>query len=194
MPRTQQRQNAQPQQRQRPSLWNDFFRPSSFFNDPFFSDPWQNFDTFQPLMALEDGSPEAKQQVARSAADGTVAHPSGQTWGSWMQQPAMHVKETETNYFVDLDVPGVSKTDMKLDLDETRRRITISGERKEETGDKSKGNYSSRFGSFSRSFTVPKDVIMSDIAANHVDGVLKIQMPRDGSAAAEKGPRSIDIQ
>jgi hypothetical protein len=84
-----------------------------------------------------------------------------------------------------------SKDNIKLQV--LSNTLTISGERNEESreeGDKDKpARYERRFGSFSRSFTLPKNVDVDGITANAKDGVLTVTIPK---VEAEK-PKAKEI-
>eukprot|EP00775_Hariotina_reticulata_P005750 gene5750-5990_t len=87
---------------------------------------------------------------------------------------ATDVEEDDKSYTIKADVPGI-------------------GERNEETreeGDKDKpARYERRFGSFSRSFTLPKNVDVEGISANAKDGVLTVTIPK----MEEEKPKAKDI-
>ena len=90
------------------------------------------------------------------------------------------IKETENGYVLDIEMPGVDKKDINLEL--KNGYLTISAERKtvEEEKDK-KGAFIRRerhYGSASRSFFVGKDVREEDISASLDKGVLNIFVPR----------------
>lgn len=95
--------------------------------------------------------------------------------------PSVNVKETDSNYEIDLAAPGMKKDSFKISLD--KNILTVSSENKSENEEKSEdGKYTRRefnYQSFSRSFTLPKDTVDSEnIEANYVDGILKISVPK----------------
>lgn len=95
--------------------------------------------------------------------------------------PSVNVKETDTNFDIELAVPGMKKEDFKISLD--RNILTISSEQKTESEEKNEnGKYTRRefnYQSFSRSFTLPSEVVDSEnIEANYADGILKIAIPK----------------
>ena len=95
---------------------------------------------------------------------------------SWL--PPVDVKENEKNYEVYLDLPGLSKNDVSIEVSE--RILTISGERKntiEEDNDYGccrEVNY----GKFSRSFNLPENVDENDIKAKFTNGVLSLTLKK----------------
>ncbi|MDD4494519.1 MAG: Hsp20/alpha crystallin family protein [Eubacteriales bacterium] len=101
------------------------------------------------------------------------------------------VRETENEYVVEAEIPGVKKEDIKLDLEDDT--LTISVERKFENKEE-KDNYlrmERRYGSFSRSFYVD-NIKNEDVKAEYKDGILKVTLPKDDKAKAKK--RAIDVK
>jgi HSP20 family protein len=107
--------------------------------------------------------------------------------------PAVNVKETKDDYLVSMAVPGMSKKDFKIDLKDNI--LTISSEKKDEKK-KEEDNYTRReysYQSFSRSFTLPKDVVNDEkIEAKYDNGELRIKIPKK-EEAKPKAPKQIAI-
>ena len=92
--------------------------------------------------------------------------------------PLMNVSETESNYLVMMDLPGVEKKDVEVNL--KNGILTVSGERKtSEKGDeKSRIWYETTYGAFSRSFKLTLDIVEEKIKAKFNNGVLNITIPK----------------
>ncbi|MAN87506.1 MAG: heat-shock protein Hsp20 [Algoriphagus sp.] len=92
--------------------------------------------------------------------------------------PAVDISEDDKSFEIEVAVPGMKKSDFNIDL--TEGRLTISGERKIEEKKEGKNYHSieTHFGSFSRSFYLPENVLSEKIEATYVDGVLKISIPK----------------
>ncbi|WP_144604100.1 Hsp20/alpha crystallin family protein [Algoriphagus algorifonticola] len=92
--------------------------------------------------------------------------------------PAVDISEDDKSFEIEFAVPGMKKSDFNIDL--TEGRLTISGERKIEEKKEGKNYHSieTHFGSFSRSFYLPENVLSEKIEATYVDGVLKISIPK----------------
>ena len=113
-------------------------------------------------------------------------------WGDWNRKnldyntsiytPRVDVTEDNENLFVEADIPGVDKTDLKLSV--TGDVLTISGEKKKESRDEKMNYYriERNYGSFSRSFTLPAEVHADRISAEFKNGVLKITLPKTEEA------------
>ncbi len=93
--------------------------------------------------------------------------------------PAVNVKETKDEYFIEVAAPGMAKDDFKISLH--NNVLTVSSEKKEETNEE-KQNYTRQefsYQSFQRSFTVPENNVESNkIAAAYSEGILKITLPK----------------
>jgi HSP20 family protein len=93
--------------------------------------------------------------------------------------PRVDVIENETSYEVHLAVPGMTKEDFKVEVNDNS--LTVSGERKF-TNEKKEKNYRSietQYGSFTRSFSLPENVDGSKINAKYNNGILELVIPKD---------------
>ncbi len=90
------------------------------------------------------------------------------------------VKETETGYELDIDLPGYKKEDVQAQLKDGYLTITASSGTNDEQKDEN-GKYLRReryYGTCSRSFYVGEDIEQEDIKARFEDGILKIGVPK----------------
>src|SRR3990172_9191469 len=103
--------------------------------------------------------------------------------------PRLDLSESENEYKVLADLPGLSKEEIKISLRENV--LTISGERKYEKKEDSKDYASTEraYGKFERSVSLPDKIKESDIKANYKNGVLTISLPK----SEEAKPREISI-
>ncbi|HEU5289866.1 MAG TPA: Hsp20/alpha crystallin family protein [Cyclobacteriaceae bacterium] len=93
--------------------------------------------------------------------------------------PRVDILEEEKSFEIHVAVPGMSKDDFKIDLNDNY--LTISGERKN-SREKKENNYHSveiQYGTFSRSFTLPENVDANGISAKYVNGILEVSIPKD---------------
>jgi HSP20 family protein len=106
--------------------------------------------------------------------------------------PAVNIKENETNFELELAIPGFKKDNFNIEIDENV--LTISSEIK--SGDTVKeNNYTRRefsFSSFKRAFTLPETIDEAKINANYEDGILRLSLPKR-EEALPKPKRLIDI-
>ena len=100
--------------------------------------------------------------------------------------PACDIEEAPDHYLLTLELAGVKKEDIKLEV--IGNQITISGERRggARTEEKNRVYSERRFGSFQRSLTLPAGLASDDIAANYQDGILQIVLPKAETAKARQ--------
>ena len=97
------------------------------------------------------------------------------------------VKETETGYELDVDLPGFSKDEIRLDLE--NGYLTIKTEKALENKEEKKGKVlrQERYtGTMSRSFYVGENVSEEDIKAKYENGVLSLAIPKKEARVPEK--------
>jgi len=92
--------------------------------------------------------------------------------------PAINTREGEFAYHVEVDLPGMKKEDINIQVEENT--LVISGERrvKEEMKEENYYKVESSFGTFSRSFSLPEDADIENIHAESADGVLEVIVPK----------------
>lgn len=134
---------------------------------------------------------ELRREMDRLFDDFWGATPAARTWRSVETEwaPACDVEEDDNHYLLTLDMPGVQKDQIKLEVVENK--LTISGERRHEQKNKADGIWYSerRQGKFSRSFTLPAGFDADKVEANYQDGTLRVYVPKAESAK----PRQIKI-
>ncbi len=93
-------------------------------------------------------------------------------------RPKVNTRETDDNYHIEVELPGVKKENVDIKVD--GNVLTISGERnvREEVKDEDYHKVESRYGLFSRSFTLPERVDTSNIEAEFINGILEISIPK----------------
>ena len=107
-------------------------------------------------------------------------------------KPSVNTREGENAYHVEVDLPGVKKEDISVDVKDNI--ITISGERKtkEEVKEDDYYKVESSYGKFERSFTLPENVDAENIHAESQDGVLEVIIPK--LEKVEEKPKKIEIK
>ena len=104
--------------------------------------------------------------------------------------PAVDVSENENEYRVKADIPGVKKEDLNVSVQDGI--LTISAESKFEDEEKKEGRVirqERRYGKYSRSMRLGKDVDTSNVKAEYRDGVLELTLPK----VEEVKPKKIAI-
>jgi HSP20 family protein len=95
--------------------------------------------------------------------------------------PNCEISEEDKNYILKFDLPGITKDQIKVEVDGDQ--ISIRAERKEEIKKETKKKYFSEmhYGSYSRSFTFPGPVDEKKISAHFDNGVLSVTVPKTGT-------------
>lgn len=94
----------------------------------------------------------------------------------WM--PDMDVRETEGEYIVEADIPGMTREDIHLEV--VDNTLTVRGERTQEEESK-KGDFhriERRYGSFLRTVEIPGGFDSEKVDAEFKNGVLKVKLPK----------------
>jgi HSP20 family protein len=102
---------------------------------------------------------------------------------------ACDITEDPDAFVLSLDVPGMNRED--IDIEINSRQLTISGERKREQ-EANQGNsyrFERSFGKFRRSFELPDNADLDKVEVSYENGVLRIALPKTESAK----PRKIQI-
>jgi HSP20 family protein len=132
---------------------------TQMLRDPFLTEPFRLFNSFF-------GRP--------------VAGENGRVTGWW---PTLDVHETDNEYVMLVDLPGVKLEDVSIELEQ--QVLTVSGTRVQHSIGDTK--YSERpYGSFIRTLTLPKGIDSDKIVADYQDGVLMVHVPKPAEAKPKK--------
>jgi HSP20 family protein len=119
--------------------------------------------------------------VSRFFDEPFLTNANAQTW-----TPSAEILETDEHIKVYLDLPGMNKDNINIEVT-GNNTLVIRGERKFEEEDKSKYHRVERFyGNFTRSFVLPSTVEMDKINATFKDGVLEVVLPKAESARTRR--------
>jgi HSP20 family protein len=100
--------------------------------------------------------------------------------------PVIDISETDKEYAVTGEIPGVNAKDLDVTL--TDGILTIKGEKKQENEEKEENYHriERRYGSFERSFRIPEKVKTDKLNATYKDGVFKLSLPKAEVVEAKK--------
>ena len=96
-------------------------------------------------------------------------------------QPAADLFEDEQNFYARMELPGVKKEHIDLELENAV--LTVSSTETEES------EHGKRSYSFQRSLSVPDGVSLDKLAASYEDGILTVTMPKEEA----RKPRQISV-
>ena len=133
----------------------------SIFGENLFNDDWMDF-----------GFPEVDKALYGKHANNVMK---------------TDVKETDTGYEVDIDLPGFKKDEINALLDNGYLTISAAkGLDKDEKDKKGKYIRKERYaGAMSRSFYVGEGITQEDIKAKYEDGILRLSVPKKEAKAVE---------
>jgi HSP20 family protein len=136
---------------------------------------------FRELFELQRGINQLFDESFGAPREGTALK-------AWT--PAADIYEDDNGYLIKVELPEVSRDDVKVNLNDNT--LSITGERRVENEDK-RENYhrvERSYGQFYRSFTLPPNVNAEAINAQFKDGVLRLTLPKKEEAR----PRQIDVK
>ena len=105
-------------------------------------------------------------------------------------RPRTDVRETEKEFVIDLEIPGIDKKDIKVEVKENT--LTISGERCEESTEEETDYYrrERRYGKFERSFGLPDTIEDDKVSAKYKNGILTLTLQKSEKAL----PKEIAVE
>ncbi len=119
--------------------------------------------------------------------DQVLGNGGARSQGSLMRAPETDVVETEREIRVQVEMPGLKRENIEVDVE--NNVLTIRGEKREERTEGQDGRYhlaERRWGTFARSFVLPRDVDAEGIQAAFEDGVLTVSIPKSEKARRRK--------
>lgn len=144
----------------------------------------QQWNPLQDLMLLQDRMNRLFEDATQRRTQTDTQAGDEFERADWT--PAADIYETESGYLIEIDLPGVDREALEIDLDENR--LVVKGTR---VADEPKPHRTERpRGRFLRTFSIPGSVNQGNIAAEYKDGVLQIRLPKRNEQKAQK----IDIK
>lgn len=151
------------QQTQQSSEPHELFHQNSLgFHDPLSWDPFREFDHYKKRLL------EMYQHPSTN-----IGTPNA------FYSPQLDFEQFEDHYLVEVDLPGLNKESINIEI--KNNFLTVSGERENKRESKNdQGFYRSEisYGAFQRTITLPKDASNEGIDADYKNGVLEIKIPR----------------
>lgn len=144
----------------------------------------QQWNPLQDLMVLQDRMNRLFEDATqrRSQADSGA----GDEFERADWTPASDIYETESGYVIAIDLPGINREALEIDIDDNR--LVVKGTRPIA---ESRQHRSERpRGKFLRTYSVPASVDQGRIGAEYRDGVLQISLPK----RTEQKSKKIDIK
>jgi HSP20 family protein len=126
-----------------------------------------NFDSVKNLKIYGDGIKNLLDEFSGLQIDDTSVF-----------NPKFDISEDKNKLYFEVEVPGISKNEIKISMQDNV--LTVSGEKKrsEEVKEKNYFRNERTYGSFKRSFTLPSDIDVEKTEAKFENGVLLIAIPK----------------
>lgn len=133
-------------------------------------DPFSELEEVSSRLNRIFGRPAEREEIDRELLKGA----------DWT--PPADISETESVYLIRADLPGVSKNDVKVSVQDGM--LSIQGERRRNEEEKGRKFHrvECSYGSFARSFRMPADTDESSVKAEFKEGVLSITLSKSEKA------------
>jgi HSP20 family protein len=142
----------------------------------------QNLSHVDPSREFEDIYDRMGQLMSFAFGDLGLARPGNAPWS-----PLAEVSETDDAYLVHVDLPGIRKDQVDVQLMD--RELVISGDIKESENGRRRRS-SRRTGRFEYRTYLPSDVKADQVSAQLADGVLTVTVPKSEATK----PRRIEVK
>jgi HSP20 family protein len=138
------------------------------------------FTPVQNLMALQE---EMNRRFNEAFRGGNGEEAS---WGSHTWTPPVDIHETEEALVLTVDLPGVSKEEVSIEIHQ--HTLTLKGRRtpNAEVPDDRYHRVERAYGTFQRAFTLPMQVDQDKVQATYHDGVLELRLPKVEAAKPKR--------
>lgn len=138
----------------------------------------QQWNPLQDLMVLQDRMNRLFEDATQRRGQPGEEHEFERA--DWT--PAADIYETETGFLIALDLPGIKRDALQIDIDDNR--LIVKGVR---VVDDTRTRRTERpRGKFVRTFAVPASIDQGKIGADYKDGVLQIRLPKRAEQKAQK--------
>jgi HSP20 family protein len=140
-----------------------------FYLTPFSRNQFLSFDPFKEIAEIEKNF-----------------------WGTSQPSFRTDVKETETSYILEAELPGFEKNEISLQIKDNR--LTISASHSENKDNDEKCDYLRRersYSSYTRSFAL-NGINKENISASYKNGILKLILPKEEEKKIEV--RTLEIE
>ena len=137
----------------------------------------QQWNPLQDLMTLQD----RMNRLFEDATQRRANTESGDEFERADWTPAADIYDSESGFVIALDLPGIDRDALEIDVDDNR--LMIKGTRNVE---ESRHRSERPRGKFLRTFSIPGTVDQGGIGAEYKDGVLQIRLPKRQEQKAQR--------
>jgi HSP20 family protein len=144
----------------------------------------QQWNPLQDLMVLQDRMNRLFEDATQRRGQADAGAGDEFERADWT--PASDIYETESGYLIAMDLPGIDREALEIDINDNR--LVVKGTRA--IAESRQHRTERPRGKFLRTYSVPGSVDQAKIAAEYKDGVLQISLPK----RTEQKPKRIDIK
>lgn len=98
--------------------------------------------------------------------------------GCQYNRPAANIIDNEKDFVIELAVPGMSKEDFNIKLEDDILSISVEHKEAEENEERNFSRREFRYDGFTRSFSLAENINQDKIKADYKNGVLSITLPK----------------
>ena len=140
------------------------------------------WDPFRDIITL-------REKMNRLFEDAVMARGEEKDMISSTWIPSVDIYETENSLILTAEIPGVDENNIEIKIEDNT--LSLKGERlfEKETTEENYHRIERSYGSFYRSFAIPRSVDQEKIRAEHDNGVLRITMPKK----PESKPKTVKV-
>jgi len=109
-------------------------------------------------------------------------------------QPSLDIKETDKQYIIHVDVPGVKKEDVHIRLRDNYLEIEGEMKKEEEKKDETYHRIERKYGNFMRRIAIPEGINTQSIQAKYDNGVLTVSVEKPEKKKEDESVQDINIQ
>jgi HSP20 family protein len=136
---------------------------------------------WQPFHDLKHWEPFGEVDTLRKEMDNLLERfvpDFGRSLDGTVFVPSAEIDETDTEFHLKLEVPGMSADDLDIEVSDTA--VSVTGERKSERESEEEGNRRSEFyyGRFERHIPLSSPIDRNNVTAKYKDGVLNLKLPK----------------
>ncbi len=141
------------------------------------------WDPFRDIITL-------REKMNRLFEDAVISRGEDKDMISSTWTPTVDIYENENSLVLTAEVPGVDENNIEIKIEDNT--LTLKGERnfEKETSEENYHRIERSYGSFYRSFSIPRNIDQEKIKAEHDNGVLRITMPKKH----ELKPKTVKVQ
>jgi len=144
----------------------------------------QQWNPLQDLMVLQDRMNRLFEDATQRRGQADAGAGDEFERADWT--PASDIYETNSGYLIAMDLPGIDREALEIDINDNR--LVVKGTRA--IAESRQHRTERPRGKFLRTYSVPGSVDQAKIAAEYKDGVLQISLPK----RTEQKPKRIDIK